>query len=135
MKIIIDTNIWISFVIGKRLLSLRKILTNKDIQIFVCPELLYEFLDVVSRPKFKNHIKKSDILATKELFDSYCEFVEIKRNAKSSIRDPKDLYLLSLAETVNADYIVTGDKDLLTLETHNSTKILNFNDFSELILN
>lgn len=127
------TNIWISFVIGKKLSSLRKILTNKNIQIFVCSELLQEFSDVITRPKLKNYIKKSDIIATKELFDTYCEFVEIKHNAKSSIRDPKDLYLLSLAETVNADYIITGDKDLLTLETHKEIKILNFTDFIKLI--
>lgn len=133
MKIIIDTNIWISFVIGKRLVSLRKILTNKDIQIFVCPELLQEFFDVVTRPKLKNYIKKSDILATKELFDTNCEFVEMKHDAKSLIRDLKDLYLLSLAETVDADYIVTGDKDLLILGTYKNAKILNFNDFNELI--
>lgn len=133
MKIIIDTNIWISFVIGKRLVSLRKILTNKDIQIFVCPELLQEFFDVVTRPKLKNYIKKSDILATKELFDTYCKFVEIKHDAKSLIRDLKDLYLLSLAETVDADYIVSGDKDLLILGTYKNAKILNFNDFNELI--
>ena len=28
--------------------------------------------------------------------------------AQSSIRDAKDLYLLSLAETIQADYILTG---------------------------
>ncbi len=81
MKIIIDNNIWISFVIGKKLSSLRKILTNKNIQIFVCSELLQEFSDVITRPKLKNYIKKSDIIATKELFDTYCEFVQIKHNA------------------------------------------------------
>lgn len=43
------------------------------------------------------------------------------------------MYLLSLAETVNADYIITGDKDLLTLETHKEIKILNFTDFIKLI--
>lgn len=133
MKIIIDNNIWISFVIGKRLSSLRKILTNKQIQIFVCAELIFEFLDVVSRPKIQKIVNKSDITATKKLLDAYCEFVEIEHNAKSAIRDPKDLFLFSLAESINADYIVTGDKDLLILGSHKKTKILSFNDFRELL--
>jgi predicted nucleic acid-binding protein len=41
--------------------------------------------------------------------------------------------LLSLADTVQADYIVTGDKDLLVLQVHNQTKIVTYNDFANVI--
>lgn len=50
----------------------------------------------------------------------------------TNIRDAKDLYLLSLAETVHADYILTGDKDLLVLEAHLLTRILTYSEFSSL---
>ena len=52
--------------------------------------------------------------------------------AKSSIRDVKDLYLLSFAETIQADYILTGDKDLLVLESHQQTRIITYSEFSDL---
>jgi predicted nucleic acid-binding protein len=52
--------------------------------------------------------------------------------AQSSIRDAKDLYLLSLAETIQADYILTGDKDLLVLESHSQTQILTYSEYSNL---
>ena len=46
-----------------------------------------------------------------------------------SIRDPKDLYLLSLAEIIDADYIVSGDKDLTDLNQHFKTRIIKLVDF------
>ena len=133
MNIIIDTNIWVSFVIGKRLCSLREILTDERVQLFVCAELKYEFFDVVARPKIKKIVKNSDIIATKKLMDAYCKDVEIIHKAPSFVRDPKDVYLLSLAETVNADYIVTGDNDLLALGKHNKTLIVTYSDFFALL--
>ena len=46
MNIIIDTNLWISFAIGKRLSAMRVLLTNPAIRIYVCDELLDEFTRV-----------------------------------------------------------------------------------------
>ena len=46
MKIIIDTNLWISFTIGKRLSVLEALLKNKRIEIYVCKELINEYKDV-----------------------------------------------------------------------------------------
>jgi predicted nucleic acid-binding protein len=39
----------------------------------------------------------------------------------------------TLAATVKADFILTGDKDLLTLQNHNQTKIVSYNDFAQII--
>ena len=62
---------------------------------------------------------------------SFCQIVSIQSQAESSIRDSKDLYLLSLAETISADYILTGDKDLLVLEHHDNTSIIPLSSFLE----
>ena len=50
-----------------------------------------------------------------------------------NIRDPKDLYLLSLADSINADYLVSGDTDLLDLEQHHQTKMIKLSEFKSLI--
>ena len=84
---------------------------------------------VASRPKLEKYISQKDIVATLEIIDAFCISVKIRTQAKSPIRDIKDLYLLSLADTIPADYILTGDKDLLVLRTHNQTKILTYSDF------
>lgn len=133
MRIIIDTNLWVSFTIGKRLSSLESLLKNKRIEIYVCRELIKEYKDVVQRPKLRKYIKSDDITATLELISLYCYCVEINKQAISPIRDCKDLYLLSLAETIDASYIISGDNDLLVLKKHNNTYILDFNTFIRML--
>jgi putative PIN family toxin of toxin-antitoxin system len=133
MKAIVDTNLWISFLIGKRLSVLKSLLTNPNLTFFVCDKLLDEIQHVSSRQKIKKYVGDNDVKDTLVLIDRFCEFAVIRQEAVSPVRDVKDLYLLSLADTVQADYIITGDKDLLTLQVHNQTKIVAYNDFIKLV--
>lgn len=61
MKIIVDTDLWISFLIGKKTDSLRQLLLRDDIIVYVCRELRDEFISVVSRPKIQKYISLEDI--------------------------------------------------------------------------
>ncbi|MDR2622398.1 MAG: putative toxin-antitoxin system toxin component, PIN family [Dysgonamonadaceae bacterium] len=133
MNVIIDTNLWISFLIGKRLSVLKSLLTNPDLTIFVCGKLLEEIQYISSKQKIRKYVGNDDIRDTLVLIDRFCKFVVIQQDAISPVRDIEDLYLLSLADTVRADYIITGDKDLLILHTHNQTKIVTYNDFAEIV--
>ena len=47
MKVIFDTNIWISYAIGKSVDNLFQILKRTDTELYVCGELLTEFQNVV----------------------------------------------------------------------------------------
>jgi predicted nucleic acid-binding protein len=49
-------------------------------------------------------------------------------------RDPADDFLLSLAKDGAADFLITGDKDLITLSQIFSTQILTLTVFIETIL-
>jgi predicted nucleic acid-binding protein len=48
-------------------------------------------------------------------------------------RDSDDIKVLGLAIAANADYIVTGDKDLLVLESFQGIPILNPRSFSNVL--
>ena len=133
MKIIIDTNLWISFMLGRKLTTMRSLLTYPTLEIYVCRELLDEFYDVSSREKIQKYIHPEDLDDTLKLIHLYGKYVVIRTQSKSEIRDKKDLYLLSLADTIKANYIVTGDKDLLVLEKHNHTKIVTMTEFMKLL--
>ena len=52
MKIMFDTNLWISFLIGHRLSSLRNILYRHDVEVYMSEPLLDEIRRVISRQKF-----------------------------------------------------------------------------------
>jgi predicted nucleic acid-binding protein len=59
-----------------------------------------------------------------------------KVNVRSVVdvcRDPDDNYLLALAKDGGADYLLTGDADLLTLKEFGKTKIMQLTDFIKLI--
>lgn len=50
-RIIVDTNLWISFLIGKKLAGLLDFLSDEKVELVVSQELLNEVLEVASRPK------------------------------------------------------------------------------------
>jgi len=128
LRIIIDTNLWISFLITNNFSKLDEILvTQKSILIF-SEELLEEFLLVVKRPKLKRYFRQEVVESLLEAIQEYAEFIDIKTQT-SICRDPKDNFLLSLAIDGKADYLITGDKDLLDIERIKTTKITTIADF------
>ena len=133
MKVILDTNIWVSFLLGKRLSILREIVELEGLEIYVSDELIGELRDVVFRPKFSGKIGVETIVNLFELINAKCHFIEGYKDADSAIRDIEDLFLLSMAEHIPADYLVTGDSDLLVLKNHNGTRIITFSEFVEIV--
>ena len=125
MRIVFDTNIWISFLIGKRLSILKTLLLNPKIEVWFCAELEQEFLDVAHRSKIRKYVDEKHINRVHKLMTD-CEHCEITKREKISIRDAKDIFLLELAENVGADYLVTGDTDLLSIRQYGNTFIINF---------
>jgi putative PIN family toxin of toxin-antitoxin system len=133
-KIIIDTNLWVSFLIGKKLSALKELLQNSKLTIYMCDSLIEEIKRVAAKPKIRRYLSEDDSLALLELIGIYCTSVSIKKTAVSSLRDFNDLFLLSLAETVNADFILTGDKDLLVLGSHRKTSIVTYSVFIQFVI-
>ena len=58
LKLIIDTNIWISFLIGKNLKGLHYFLQDNRFQIITSNEQISELIDVLSRPKLQKYFSK-----------------------------------------------------------------------------
>lgn len=127
-RIIIDTNLWISFLITKDYSKLDELLFSKQCILIFSNELLEEFLDVARRPKFRRFFSPSDIEAILETIDEYAELVKVSTTI-NVCRDPKDNFLLSLAIDGNADYLLTGDKDLLDLIKLGETEIITITNF------
>jgi len=59
--------------------------------------------------------------------------VDVKSNV-NECRDAKDNFLLSLAKDGKADYLITGDKDLLTIKEFEGTIITNISGFRKMKL-
>ncbi len=65
------------------------------------------------------------------IFDRFAELVEVESDV-DLCRDEKDNFLLNLAIDSSADYLVTGDNDLLVLKKVKNTEILTFSEFIKL---
>jgi len=128
LKVILDTNLWISFLITQNYSQLDEILFEKKCILIFSEELLEEFLTVIKRPKFRKFFSPEDTENLIETIQEYAEFVEVKSKV-SVCRDEKDNFLLSLSKDSKADFLITGDKDLLDLNDFESTKIVMIADF------
>ena len=129
-RIIFDTNIWISFLISKSLGDVDKLILNGKIVLLFSHELMTEFIDVTSREKLKPFFREEDVASLIDLIEVYGEIVTVKSNIRIC-RDNKDNFLLALAKDGKADYLVSGDKDLLALESFEKTKIVSLTSFRE----
>ena len=128
MKILFDTNLWISFMIGKHLSTLADVLYRSDVEVYVSEQLLNEIRTVIARPKFDHLISTETRYNFFEMVYNVCHMTNINVEAISPIRDIKDIYLLSMAESVPVDYIVSGDKDLTDLHEHAGIPILKYSE-------
>jgi len=91
-------------------------------------EQLLEIKEVLNRPKFKKYVSKSEIDALIELLS--LKIVEPVIYQKiTDCRDEKDNMILEEAVYGNADYIITGDDDLLVLNPYRWIKIVELRSF------
>ena len=132
MKAVIDTNIWISFLIGKLLTGLDDYILEGQLDVVISDEQLEEITTVLRRPKFRKHFSPDDIDEFLSLLYKSARIVKIHHTIKDC-RDEKDNFILETAILGKADYIVTGDKDLLVLDPYRGKKIIGFREFDDII--
>jgi uncharacterized protein len=128
MRVILDANVLIAAVAGRGLCESLLELCLEEHDVIVSQELL----DEVRRNLVKK-VRLPDAVAA-----DFCRL--LKNNgamatpafvSRDACRDPKDLYLLGLAESANAEFLVTGDKDLLECMRYGATKIVTPRQFWE----
>ena len=131
-RVIIDTNCWISFLIGLRLHRLVDLLSDEHIELIVCDELLDEIRDVTSRTKFTKYFPNKDVESLLEFLQLIGETINPEQSVQLC-RDEADDYLLALAIEANADYLVTGDQDLLVLKEVHNCRIVDVTEFEQVV--
>ncbi|MCW7471549.1 putative toxin-antitoxin system toxin component, PIN family [Leptospira kanakyensis] len=123
-KVLLDTNIYISAILfnGKPKLVLQDLIDEAFVG-YISNEILDEIEETLVKPKFK-------------LPNDFIQFaIEEIRNATTiiknkplkdylNLRDRDDFHILETAFSANVDFIITGDKDLLTLEKIKGLKII-----------
>lgn len=130
VKVIFDTNVWISFLIGKRLSGIRKYISDSSVKIIITEQLITEIKMVTSREKLKKYFPEDAVKELIELLETIAENVNVRATHFIN-RDAKDNFLLDLIDASKADYLITGDKDLLEHNPFMTAKILTPAQFEE----
>jgi uncharacterized protein len=123
-RVILDTNVLLSRLLLPDSITARAVRRFLDrAQPIVSEETLRELAETLSRPKFDPYVSRLDRQRFFELFARVAEWVPIATTIRQC-RDPKDDKFLELAVDGKADWVITGDKDLLELSPFQSTSIL-----------
>lgn len=128
VKVIIDTNLWISFLIGKRLERLRDLIVDSTIQPIFSKQSIDEIVLVTRRPKLQKYFSTQKVDELIVFLKNIGLFIDTQ-SVVTVCRDPKDNYLLALAKDAKADFLITGDQDLLVLKSFEGTEIITYRDF------
>ena len=95
IRVVIDTNIWIGFLIGKTLSGLFDAVMSDKISVLFSEELFEELIEVLLRPKFEKYFSQENIAELISLLHFKTEQIKISEHFLAC-RDSKDNFLLEL---------------------------------------
>jgi putative PIN family toxin of toxin-antitoxin system len=114
----------------KKLNLLEPILFAENTRILFCSELVEELQATITKPKLKKYFSENALEEMLTVFDPYIDFITVKSKV-SICRDPNNNFLLALAKDGKANYLLTGDNDLLDIGKYEKTIIIKISEFLE----
>jgi len=133
-RFVLDTNVIVSAVLfpnSQPNLIIKKIQTIGI--IIQSPSTWLELENVLARPKFDRYITQTERQTFLLDFSQTIDLILEDSFTTNECRDPKDNKYLELAVNGKAEYLITGDQDLLVLHSFQSINILRIEQFLSLI--
>ena len=129
-KVVVDTNVFISGILfGGNPKTIIEAWHHKKYIFCLSPELKAEIINKLQR-KFLFPLKAIQFI--EKALDTYSQKYVPKQKV-SICKDPRDNFLLELAEESQADYLISGDRLVLELKQYKNTKIISPRDFLKLL--
>lgn len=130
VRVVLDTNVLISaLVYGGKPRDVLELFISGELEIVICEELLTELRRTI-RDKFVEF--KSETVKLEYLLRRDTLMVPLGTLTIKAARDNDDNYILEMAIISQSDYIISGDKDLLSLKNFRGVNICNPADFIKL---
>lgn len=129
VTLVVDVNVLVSLLINQDTASIKGMFNKQVFRVVVSPALLAELEDVLMRPQFRRYFTVQEAQRAIERIKKRSKAISTEFQLKTICRDPKDDYLLALAEAAKAQLLITGDADLLVLKKYGKTNILKPADF------
>jgi putative PIN family toxin of toxin-antitoxin system len=130
MLVVLDTNVLFSALISPHGVSnhIYRAWRNGKFEVVTSTKQLDEIRRASRYPKFKSVLQPAHVgtLINNMRRSLVLERLDIKDDIKNEVKDPGDVFLLAMALTAGADYLVTGDRraGLLDLGHIGRTRII-----------
>ena len=137
VRAVLDTNIIISGLLwGGLPQQIFQAAHDEQFVALLTDVLLAELTTTLYRDKFAEQLMRRQLTVDSviEQYRSAVEFVDPAEVPTNIVRDPKDRAVLACAVGGKADFVVTGDKDLLVLGTYERISIVNADQFLKSLL-
>ncbi len=129
MRVVLDTNTLVSSLLfSGTASSLVPLWQTGAITILVSKAILQEYLRVLAYPKFALSNHEIRALIEEELLP-FARTIKVRGHLSVVRRDPDDNKFLECAVAGRGLYVVTGDRDLLDLESYRGISILSVGRF------
>ena len=131
-KVVLDTNTLISGLLwdGNEARVIEKA-ENKEIKLFISPELIEELEGVLKREKFCKRLEGKEYTVDKAVSKIALIATLIKPTHKINVikEDSEDNRVLECAVSAKADVIISGDSHLLDLKDYSGIDIITASEF------
>ena len=128
-RIVFDTNVLVSALMFPRSVPRQAFnLAYSTGKILASTATTLELEEVLSRKKFEKYFSMEERIQFVARFFADAEIIEVKEKI-TACRDRKDDKFLELAVNGKADYIITGDQDLLVLHPFQNIVIISVSDY------
>ncbi len=134
MRAVLDTNVLISAVISTG--TPHDVLAagfEGEYQIVVSVATLTEFRETLLKYPDRFHMDEEDVQTEVETVRYFAEFVDPEEDIEAVEDDPDDDKFLEAALAGNVDYLVSGDKHLLDLDSFRGIEIITPREFLDLL--
>ena len=108
--------------------QVQAIIFQDNVEIIACNELLEELQQTLQKQKLKKYLAPERAALAIELVKQSATFIDLESTVELC-RDNKDDYLLALAKDGHANFLLTGDNDLLVLKQFEKAQIIKLSDY------
>ncbi len=136
VKVVIDTVVFLRSLIKPRGYNSEAVKRIGEYELLVSEDILKEVLDVLHRSSLKKKYDPSGIITISNILNILSDATLVKPSQRIEVcRDPHDNKFIECAIAAGADYIVSGDEDLLSIKEYKNTKIVSIDIFLKILDN
>ncbi len=131
IRVVLDTNVFVSALLTPDSLPARilELILEGNLRLVISPGIIQELISVFRYPMTKKSLKKHR-LTDEEVADAIFKILKIatitpgSEIVQDASPDPADDMVLSCALEGQADFLISGDQDLIKIKSYEGVKIV-----------